>query len=85
MAVSLNDELVASHLSIAEAVDCVDAAFRGLARGEAKNAVRVRMAADSAVMNIMWACVPAAGMMGVKSYVTAGQGVTRGAALAFLP
>lgn len=82
MAVYLNDELVASQLSIAEAVDCVDAAFRGLARGEAKNAVRVRMAADSAVMNIMWACVPAAGMMGVKSYVTAGQGVTRGAALA---
>ncbi|TAN30960.1 MAG: ornithine cyclodeaminase family protein [Castellaniella sp.] len=84
MAVYLNDEVVASQLSIAEAVRCVDAAFRSLARGEATNAVRVRMAADSSVMNIMWACAPAIGMMGVKSYVTAGRGVTRGAALALM-
>jgi ornithine cyclodeaminase/alanine dehydrogenase len=32
-------------------------------------------------MNVMWACAPATGTMGVKSYVTAGWGVTRGAAL----
>jgi ornithine cyclodeaminase/alanine dehydrogenase len=81
MAVYLNDEVVASQLSIAEAVDCVDAAFRSLARGEAENAARMRMAAGSAVMNVMWACAPAIGTMGVKSYVTAGRGVTRGTAL----
>ncbi|CAM5209471.1 Delta(1)-pyrroline-2-carboxylate reductase [Castellaniella defragrans] len=84
MAVYLNDKVVASQLSMADAVNCVDAAFRSLARGEAANAVRVRMAAGSSVMNVMWACAPGAGMMGVKSYVTAGRGVTRGAALALM-
>ncbi len=82
MAVYLSDAEVASLLPMARAVDCVEAAFRGLARGEAVNAVRVRMAADSAVMNVMWACAPSVGMMGVKSYVTAQRGVTKGTALA---
>ncbi|MER1968494.1 ornithine cyclodeaminase family protein [Castellaniella sp. GW247-6E4] len=82
MAVYLNDDVVASQLPIGRAIDCVEAAFRDLAQGEAVNAVRVRMAVEPAVMNVMWACVPSVGMMGVKSYVTAQRGGTRGAALA---
>lgn len=81
MVVYLNDAVVADHLSIAQAIEDVDAAFRSLAQGEAMNAVRMRMAADAAVMNVMWACAPSVGMMGVKSYVTAGQSVTRGTSL----
>lgn len=80
MALYLNDEAVADLLPMAQAVDCVDAAFQSLARGEAANAVRVRMAVAPAVMNVMWACAPAVGMMGVKSYVTGG-GTTQGTTL----
>jgi ornithine cyclodeaminase/alanine dehydrogenase-like protein (mu-crystallin family) len=84
MAVYLSDDVVARQLSIATAVDCVDAAFRDLARGNARNAARTRMAADSSVMNVMWASAPAIGMMGVKSYVTAGRGETQGTTLSLL-
>jgi len=82
MAVYLTDDAVADLLPMAQAIDCVDAAFRSLAQGEALNAVRTRMAADPAVLNVMWACAPSAGVMGVKSYVTAGRGTTRGTSLA---
>ncbi|CAM5211449.1 Ornithine cyclodeaminase family protein OS=Castellaniella sp OX=1955812 GN=EPN31_01120 PE=4 SV=1 [Castellaniella denitrificans] len=84
MAVYLSDAVVASTLPIAQAVDCVEAAFRSLAQGRAVNAVRRRMAVDRAVMNVMWACAPSVGMMGVKSYVTVGRGVTQGTALALM-
>ncbi|MFC4298405.1 MAG: ornithine cyclodeaminase family protein [Castellaniella sp.] len=80
MALYLNDEAVADLLPMAQAVDCVDAAFQSLARGEAANAVRVRMAVAPAVMNVMWACAPSVGVMGVKSYVTGG-GTTQGTTL----
>lgn len=84
MALFLSDEVVASQLSIVDAVRCVDEAFQALARGEARNGVRTRTMVGPAVLNLMWAFAPTIRMMGVKSYLTAGHGVTRGTTLNLL-
>ncbi|HEX7386726.1 MAG TPA: ornithine cyclodeaminase family protein [Castellaniella sp.] len=81
MTIYLSDEAIACTLPLARAIDCVRMAFSDLASGQAQNAVRNRMASGSAVMNVMWASSQGSGAMAVKSYVTAGHGVTHGSAL----
>jgi ornithine cyclodeaminase/alanine dehydrogenase len=80
----LDDEAVSAHLSTADAIECVERAFRLLARGEAVNAPRRRSRSGDAVLNVMWALAPSEGVMGVKAYPVVRAGVTQGAVLTLL-
>lgn len=83
-ALFIDDQLVADQLSIPEATCSVSAAFRALSAGEARNEVRTRTSMGDAVLNVMRAVAPPVDALGVKSYVTVGRGITRGAGLDLL-
>jgi ornithine cyclodeaminase/alanine dehydrogenase len=82
--VYLDDEFVGTHLSTAEAFDCVERSFRLLADGSATNAIRRRSQSGTAVLNVMWALAPTEGTMGVKSYPVVRTDVTQGTVLTLL-
>lgn len=79
----LDDQDVAAALSIPDAINCVDRAFRLLASGAAVNAVRQRLTAGPTTINVMWAIAPTEGVLGVKEYPTV-EGSTRGVVLTLL-
>lgn len=79
----IDDDAVAASLSMDDAIECVDRAFRLLAAGDAVNAVRRRVSCGEATLHVMWAIAPTEGFMGVKEYPTV-RGSTRGAVLTVL-
>lgn len=84
MTLYLDDGEVSSLLSRADALDCVERAFRLLAAGEATNAVRRRSQTGDATLNVMWALAPTEGIMGVKAYPVVRAGGGQGAVLTLL-
>ncbi|RNE63975.1 ornithine cyclodeaminase family protein [Cryobacterium tepidiphilum] len=84
MTVYLDDEFVGTHLTTADAFDCVERSFRLLADGSATNAPRRRSQSGTAILNVMWALAPTEGVMGVKSYPVVRTDVTQGAVLTLL-
>lgn len=79
----LDDQDVAHALSIPDAIDCVERAFRLLASGSALNAVRQRLTAGPTTINVMWAIAPTEGVLGVKEYPTV-DGSSHGVILTLL-
>src|ERR671933_874189 len=84
MTLYLSDRDVTSLLSMADAIKCVDQAFRLLSDGSAVNAVRRRTACEGVVVNVMWALAPSAGVLGVKEYPVVRRDVSQGAVLVLL-
>ena len=84
MTLYLSDRDVTSLLSMPDAIECVDQAFRWLSDGSAVNAVRRRSACEGVVLNVMWALAPSAGVLGVKEYPVVRRDVSQGAVLMLL-
>src|SRR5262245_17642192 len=84
MTLYLDDDDVAALLPMQDAVACVDSAFRLLSDASAVNEVRHRTETPDVVLNVMWAIVPSAGVLGVKSYSVVRRDVSQGAVLTLL-
>jgi ornithine cyclodeaminase/alanine dehydrogenase-like protein (mu-crystallin family) len=68
VALLLDEKTVAALLTPADALACVEEAFRLVADGAAVNEPRHRTAVDGATLNIMWALAPTLDAIAVKSY-----------------
>jgi ornithine cyclodeaminase/alanine dehydrogenase-like protein (mu-crystallin family) len=84
MTLYLDDDDVVALLPMEDAVACVDSAFRLLSDASAVNEVRHRTETPDVALNVMWAIVPSAGVLGVKSYSVVRRDVSQGAVLTLL-
>ena len=84
MTLYLDDDDVSALLPMEDAVACVDSAFRLLSDASAVNEVRHRTETPDVGLNVMWAIVPSAGVLGVKSYSVVRRDVSQGAVLTLL-
>jgi ornithine cyclodeaminase len=66
----ITDEEVRGTLTIQEASQIIDEAFRALGRGEASNLARSRARAGDVMLSAMGAAVPSRGVVGAKIYST---------------
>lgn len=71
----ITEAVVQQHLTLPEAIEAVDEAFRRWAAGEAQNVPRARAAAPGAMLHTLSATAAYLGLMGWKAYTT-----TRGGA-----
>jgi alanine dehydrogenase len=72
---------VQQHLTVPEAIEAVDEAFRRWAAGEAQNVPRSRAAALGAMLHMLSATAAYLGLMGWKAYTTTRGGARFHAAL----
>lgn len=82
MALLLREAEVAELLPMADAIEAVEEAFRLLGEGQAVNRSRVRLQAGEAILHVMSAGLPPAGVMGLKTYSSV-RGRTRFVVLLF--
>jgi ornithine cyclodeaminase/alanine dehydrogenase-like protein (mu-crystallin family) len=76
VALYLTERDVIALLSMEDAVQAVGDGFAALARGEASNMPRSRLPLPHGAFNVMSAAAPGLGVMGLKTYGTAGGGPT---------
>jgi alanine dehydrogenase len=69
---TLSEQDVERLLTPADAVEAVEASFRRLAAGAARNRPRYRLPFEDGVLNVMAAVDEEAGLAGVKTYAVAG-------------
>lgn len=75
MPLYLDERDVAGLLTMREAVDAVDAAFRAQGKGDgATNQPRQRIFAERGVLHYMAAALPGAGVLGTKTYTSFASG-----------
>jgi len=67
-ALFLREADVEALLTMDEAIEAVEAAFRALGEGRAENRPRARATVPGGVLNVMCAALPEAGVLGLKSY-----------------
>lgn len=66
----LTEDEVAELITMADALEAVEACFQRLGRGEATCEPRRRVRAPGGVLHVMFAADPAGGFLGLKSYTT---------------
>jgi len=74
-ALFLREANVAALLTIGEAIEAVEAAFRALGEGRAENRPRARVHVPGGVLHVMSAGLPDAGVLGLKAYTGFRSGV----------
>lgn len=74
-ALFLREADVEALLTMEEAIEAVEAAFRALGQGRAENRPRARAYVPGGVLNVMCAALPEAGVLGLKSYTGFRSGV----------
>lgn len=67
-ALFLREADIEALLTMDEAIEAVEAAFRALGEGNAQNRPRARVYVPGGVLNVMSAALPDAGVLGLKSY-----------------
>ncbi|MDI3298625.1 MAG: ornithine cyclodeaminase family protein [Bacillota bacterium] len=74
VAIYLTEREVTEILTMDEALQAVEEAFRAKAEGAADHRVRERLRGDGTVLSVMPAALPGSGVMGLKTYASGAAG-----------